>query len=128
MSTMRGRVPAASAAPSSRSIRPAETPCGAAERTAVTGLARHVLDDLVVSRKAQVRQHWLQMRKELRDRRVGLAVRRYGGQVESRVSGEQPQQLTRDVAGAAENDRGSPLSHSLTACASRAPIPKLSRM
>jgi hypothetical protein len=92
------------------------------------GVGGHVLDDLVVSRKAQVRQHWLQMRKELRDRRVWLAVRRYGGQVESRVSGEQPQQLARDVAGAAENDRGSPLSHSLTACARRAPIPKLSRM
>ena len=40
MSTTRGCVPACSAAASSLSIMAADTPCGAAENTAVTGLAR----------------------------------------------------------------------------------------
>ena len=40
------------------------------------------------------------------------------------MRGEQPQQLARDIAGAAENDRRCPFSHSLTACARRPPRPQ----
>ena len=128
MSTTRGRVPAASAR--------AKQPVDQAGRHTVRRSGEHcrhrvggdVLDDLVVTREAQMRQHGLQMREELRDRRFGLAVGRDGGEVESRMHREQAQQLARHIAGAAENDRRCPFSHSLTACARRPPNPRLSMM
>ncbi len=128
MSTTRGRVPACSAAASSLSIIVADTPCGAAENTAVAAFAVTYSTHLVVPGEAQVRQHRLQMTEELRDRLVGLAVGGDGRDVEVGVRGEQAQQLTGHVAGAAEHDRRDARAHSDAARASCAPSPRLSMM
>ena len=104
MSTTRGCVPACSAA--------VEQPVDQRRRHAVRRGREHrrrrvrgdVLEDLVVVREAQVRQHRLQVTEELRDRLVGLAVRRDRREVEVRMRGEQPQQLAGHVARAAEHD------------------------
>ena len=105
MSTTRGCVPACS--------RRGQQPVDQRRRDAVRRggedrrrrVRRDVLDDLVVAREAQVRQHGLQVPEELRDRLVGLAVGGDRREVEVRMRREQAQQFAGHVAGAAEHDR-----------------------
>ncbi len=91
-------------------------------------VGRDVLEYLVVSDESQVRQHRLQVTEELRDRLVGLAVRRDGGDVEIGMRRDQAQQFAGHVSGAAEHHRGNARGHSEAAPEARATRPRLSMM
>src|ERR1019366_3346902 len=74
--------------------------------------------DLVEAAEFELRIRAPQMRKRRRHGRPGLAVGQDGGNCEARMPGEQPQQLTGDVTGAAQHNGGAPLGHAPTTFAS----------
>ena len=85
------RVPAASAAVSSRSMMAAATPCGAAENSADARRAADQRFDVVEIGEFELRIGAAQMRERAGDRRAGLAVGQNGGDLELRMPGDQAQ-------------------------------------